>query len=120
MDPDLPHGRVLEELRRLLSIRICQPAFHPNATQFTLSLGASLFGVWRQSIDRKQSIFAVSNVSAAQMELDLADINLIGFQRWHDLISGEPVYADSKAICLAPYQSVWITNRVAEQSELTV
>lgn len=115
-DPDLSHGRVIAQLKKLLSIRISQPAFHPNATQFTLSLGPHLFGVWRQSIDRKQSIFAVSNVSATPVELDLMDINLIGFQQWHDLISGDPVYADSKAVCLKPYQSVWITNKVTNIS----
>ena len=38
-------------------------AFHPNATSFTLQLGEKLFGIWRQSRDRQQSIFCITNFS---------------------------------------------------------
>lgn len=44
------HSIVFRSLKELLSIRRKQAAFHPNATQFTLHLGASLFGYWRQSV----------------------------------------------------------------------
>ena len=44
-------------------LRKKQIAFHPNATQFTLQLGDLFFGIWRQSIDRSQSIFCISNLT---------------------------------------------------------
>jgi sucrose phosphorylase len=61
----------------LLAMRQRQAAFHPNATQFTLHLGNQLFGFWRQSADRRQSIFCVSNISREPQTLQLSDINLI-------------------------------------------
>ena len=110
-DPLSGHKRVLQGLTELLAIRIRQRAFHPNATQFVLQLGEQLFGFWRQSSDRQQSIFCVSNISAEPQQLFLADINMIGTHSWVDLVSGNLIYAEQQSIEMAPYQSVWITNR---------
>ncbi len=88
-----------------------QPAFHPNATQFTLHLGNQLFGYWRQSMDRRQSIFCVSNVSSELQDLALADINLIDTERWWDLIGEGALEGRGQVLELQPYQTVWITNR---------
>jgi len=115
-NPDSTHARVFAELKRLLSIRQRQAAFHPNATQFTLHLGEALFGFWRQSIDRRQSIFCISNISDQPQQLHLTDINLIEFDQWSDLITGEDCAGDSME--LAPYESVWITNRRDHSSTL--
>ena len=91
------------------AIRRCQSAFHPNATQFTLHLGNQLFGFWRQSRDRRQSIFCISNVSAQEQVLQLADVNLIEHDSWMDLITGMDVGGPNWV--LAPYATVWLTNR---------
>ncbi|MEL0629929.1 sugar phosphorylase [Psychromonas aquatilis] len=104
------HSIVLASLKELLDIRIKQPAFHPNATQFTLHLGLQLFGFWRQSLDRKQSIFSVSNISGHEMELVIQDLNLIMTDSWFELISGEALNVDAEMMMLAPYQTVWLTN----------
>jgi len=107
-DPETHHARVFEAIMRLLSIRQCQAAFHPNATQFTLHLGNQLFGYWRQSADRRQSIFCISNISSEPQTMHLSDINLIEAQQWSDLISGEN--CESNELVLAPYRTVWISN----------
>jgi len=104
------HGRVFTELNRLLTNRKKQPAFHPNATQFTLHLGEKIFAFWRQSIDRSQSIFSLSNISATSQTLNLADINLISTDAWQDLIGEAPVSDLGGQLELAPYQTMWITN----------
>ncbi|NIV38931.1 MAG: alpha-amylase, partial [Anaerolineae bacterium] len=72
----------LEELRRLIAIRRRQPAFHPNATQFTLHLGEGIFAFWRQSQRRDQSIFCINNITPRPQPLSLADINLISTDNW--------------------------------------
>lgn len=108
---DLHHGKVLSTLKSLLNIRIKQPAFHPNATQFTLHLGLQLFGFWRQSHDRKQSIFCVSNITNQPMTLPLSELNLIITESWIELISKTVITELSKEIILAPYQTVWISNK---------
>ncbi|MBN8290730.1 sugar phosphorylase [Rhodobacter sp. NTK016B] len=108
-DPESDQARVLGELTRRLKIRARQAAFHPNATQLTLQLDDQLLGVWRQSLDRRQSIFALHNVSAEAVELDAYALNLIDDEEWYDLLSGEPIDADGM-IPMAPYQVRWITN----------
>ncbi len=104
------HARTFAELKALLRVRGAQQAFHPNATQFTLHLGSELFGFWRQSADRRQSIFCISNISVQPQSLDLADINLIDAADWVDLLSGSPIEDTGGRLELAPYQTVWISN----------
>ena len=95
-------------------VRSKQPAFHPNAVQFTMHLGTKIFAFWRQSMDRSQSIFCLYNVTNTPQTVALADINLVDTDAWRDLISGE-TYEDSKtSVELAPYQAVWLSNRFEE------
>lgn len=110
-DPASDQARVLAGLSERMRIRAAQPAFHPNATQFTLALDERLFGVWRQSLDRHQSIFAIHNVSADPVAVSPTAINLIEGDAWHDLLSGEEIEPTGQDIPFAPYQCRWITNR---------
>ena len=104
------HKIVLSSLKHLLDIRIKQKAFHPNATQFTLHLRDQLFGFWRQSQDRKQSIFCISNISKNTLELSLSELNLIVTENWYELISGESIAPSQETISLQAYQTLWISN----------
>ncbi len=109
-DQSKHHHKVLAGLKALLAIRIKQPAFHPNATQFTLHLGLQLFGFWRQSKDRKQSIFCISNITKQTQRLPVSELNLICTEEWYELISQTEVNDTMLSIELAPYQTVWISN----------
>ena len=113
-DETSTHHQVYHRLKSLFNIRSNQSAFHPNATQFTLHLGSQLFGFWRQSMDREQSIFCVSNISNQIQTLEMSDLNLIDTEAWFDLISGDTFGKKHQIIELAPYQTVWITNLQAE------
>lgn len=110
-NPETPQARVLAALSDRLRIRKAQPAFHPNATQFTIPFEDRVFGVWRQSLDRYQSIFALHNVSAETVHIPHMSMNLIEDEVWVDLLSGEPVEMGTDSLQLAPYQCRWITNR---------
>lgn len=111
-DPASDHYRVMTRLQGLLRLRAAQPAFHPNATQFTLQLGTSLFGFWRQSMDRRQSIFCISNITDQPQPLNLLDLNLIDDHGWGDLISGECYPGRDLQLLLQPYQTLWLSNRI--------
>lgn len=113
-DETSTHHQVYHRLKSLFNIRSNQSAFHPNATQFTLHLGSQLFGFWRQSMDREQSIFCVSNISNQMQTLEMSDLNLIDTENWFDLISGDTFNEKHQIIELAPYQTVWITNLQAQ------
>lgn len=110
-DPNSIQNKILNEMKRRISIRAKQPAFHPNATQFTLQLGPKLFGFWRQSLDRSQSIFAISNVSDETVLLPLPSLNLIDGNMWVDLLSDESINATHGTLKLMPYQCRWISNK---------
>jgi sucrose phosphorylase len=108
--PYSQHAKVHGRMIKLLKIRKQQPAFHPNATQFTLQLGEHIFGFWRQSMDRRQSIFCIYNVTDETKMIRLSDLNLIGTDAWFDLISGQTISLEDLEYQLTPYQSMWISN----------
>lgn len=105
------HARVLNGLTVLLQIRIKQPAFHPNAVQYTLHLGDQVFAFWRQSIDRSQSIFCIFNVTDKPVSIPLSSVNLTTLDTWVDLVSGDTYLATDHRLELAPYGFVWLSNR---------
>ncbi|MEL6682404.1 MAG: alpha-amylase, partial [Pseudomonadota bacterium] len=108
-NPGSIQAQVMGQMRTRLQIRRQQAAFHPNATQFTMPLADDrVFGLWRQSLDRHQSIFALHNVSAETVTVPDTALNLIEDLTWTDLLSGDHI--GSGDITLAPYQCRWISN----------
>ena len=105
-----PQSYIFLQLKKLMHIRKKQPAFHPNAVQFTLHLGSNLYGIWRQSLDKKQSIFCISNLTDEVVNLSLLDLNLIGFDHWRDIITEIEIDDITSEIELRPYQTMWLTN----------
>ena len=105
------NSKVYSSITKLILLRQKQPAFHPNATQFTLQLPIYLFGIWRQSLDRSQSIFCISNLSKKKKKMSLLDINLIATNSWYDILSKKTVKDISGDFTLLPYQSIWLTNK---------
>ncbi|WP_232744829.1 sugar phosphorylase [Thiomicrorhabdus sp. Kp2] len=110
-DSNTLNSRVLSGLSRLIHLRKQHAAFHPNATQFTLHLPDELFGFWRQSLMRHQSIFVINNVTNRSQTLSLAQLNLIDMDEWKEIISDQMITDLYGEMTLAPYQTVWITNR---------
>tara|TARA_B000000609_G_scaffold135620_1_gene111362 strand:+ start:2464 stop:4209 length:1746 start_codon:yes stop_codon:yes gene_type:complete len=103
--------KIYNSLTKILEIRKKQPAFHPNAIQFTLSLGDDVFGLWRQSIDRSQSIFSITNVTSNYIKFDLNNINLIQDEHWQDILNPKNEIRINRKIELKPFQSIWLTNK---------
>ncbi|UTA49068.1 alpha-glucosidase C-terminal domain-containing protein [Simiduia sp. 21SJ11W-1] len=110
-DAQSQHAQSFAALTRLIKLRAKQPAFHPNATQFTLHLGDALFAFWRQSLDRQQNIFCISNLSNQPQQLATSSVNLVSNDPWQDLIAGEAFDAEAELITLAPYQTIWLANQ---------
>lgn len=109
-DPHSDQSVILSEIKNLIDIRIRQKCFHPNATQFTLQLPYGFFGFWRQSLDRKQDAFCITNLTNEELTLPLNNLNLYSGTKWTDLIAGQ-VYEDrDREIIFNPYQTVWISN----------
>ena len=94
----------------MIKIRRLQPAFHPNATQYTLHFGAGVFAFWRESLNREQSVFAIHNISDTVQSVSLVELNLTLTESWKDLLSGLAISEEKEVIELEPYQAMWITN----------
>lgn len=109
-DPNSMSARILVALKKLARIRRKQPAFHPNATQFTLQLDDKLFGFWRQSRDRQQCIFCIHNLTAEPQSLRLSELNLTLTENWWNLLDDRALSAGA-SLDLKPYESAWISNR---------
>ena len=110
LDDKSINNQVYKSIINLIKIRKKQPAFHPNAIQFTFNLGKNFFGIWRQSLDKKQSIFSVTNVTNIFQYLDLTELNLIESEKWWDLINSKDIDDIKSTITLKAYQTVWISN----------
>lgn len=109
-EPLSDQSYVFNRLMQILSLRKQQKAFHPNATQFTLHLPEGLFGFWRQSLDRSQDIFCITNLTDADQTLPLHLLNLHIAANWTDILTGQIFPETEQDIILAPYQSLWISN----------
>ena len=105
-----PSKKLFDELNRRIEIRREQPAFHPNATQLTLHFGTGIFAFWRESENRKQCIFVINNITNRFQTIPLLELNLIGTESWHDLLSDRVFSEPSGNLELEPYQSMWISN----------
>ena len=106
------NNKIYNSLIKVIKLRKKQVAFHPNATQFTLQLNDDFFGIWRQSIDRSQSIFCISNLTKNKKSISLLDINLISTNEWFDIISQTKIKNINGKIIFKPYQTYWITNKI--------
>ena len=111
-DERMHYKSVMDGMKALLAIRKKQKAFHPNAVQYTLHVGDQIFGFWRQSIEREQSIFCLHNVTNETVSLPLSSLNLMDLAKWTDLLTGETYTDLSGELTLAPYQCVWLANKV--------
>ena len=109
-DKNSSNSRKFESLKYLIKIRSEQPAFHPNASQYTLQLNKRVFGFYRQSLDRKQTIFCLSNITKTYHSISLLDLNIKLSGNWKDLIQKDSLEFNENYLHLKPFQTVWISN----------
>ena len=89
----------------LLNIRKKQKAFHPDASQITLKLGSKIFAIKRLSIDKKQSIICLTNVTSRKQFINLN----INKNKFKNLLKDKLIFVNKK-LELKPFQTVWISN----------
>ena len=109
-DKNGSNSRKFESLKYLIKIRSEQPAFHPNASQYTLQLNKIVFGFYSQSLDRKHTIFCLSNITKTYHSISLLDLNIKLSGNWKDLIQKDSLEFNENYLHLKPFQTVWISN----------
>jgi sucrose phosphorylase len=108
LNGDNHHSEVFNKMKELIDLRRQQKSFHPNAEQFALHICDEIFGFWRQSIDRSESIFCIYNITDQKIPLDLACLNLPYDGTWTDLITDDKYGNIFDTIELQPYQFIWL------------
>ncbi|MBM3858217.1 MAG: sugar phosphorylase [Verrucomicrobia bacterium] len=87
-DPGAERSRIFEGYRALLRRRAASPAFHPCAPQEVLDCGDAVFALRRTSLDGRQSVVCLHNVSGERQR----------------------VQVDRREVLLQAYEALWLTN----------
>lgn len=105
-DPHSLQRRVFDGYRRLLQIRVEQPAFHPNASQRVIDLpGDGILGFVRTATTGEQ-VVVLANLSDNCRNLDTP---ALGTDLRYDTLAQERVWP-ADGIPLRPFQVRWITS----------
>ena len=96
-----------QNLGKLLEIKRKQKAFHPNAKRLNINLGSKIFCYERISLDKKQTIICISNLSTKLQYIKI-NKNLI---KYRDLLGRKIFFTIDKKIKLDPCQTIWLSNR---------
>ncbi len=107
-------GEVFREYLRRLELRRQQPAFHPDARQRILDLGAGLFGLMREAPDNGQSITAIYNFTSTENAAPAALLH--GKTRqWRDILGGGMVVADGETLTIPAWGCYWLEKAESSQ-----
>jgi glucosylglycerate phosphorylase len=114
-DPESREARIFESYTFLLKIRKNQPAFHPLAEQKILPLDDRVFSVLRTSLDKRQTILCLVNVSsqAQHVDVDPLETGIGKAVAWIDII-GNRVYEPQNGrlvVSMQSYQAVWLLQK---------
>ena len=90
----------------LLEIRRNQKAFHPNGLRSGINLGPKIFCFKRQSVDKKQIIICITNLSS-KIQTKKIDYK---FLKWKNLLDYSNNHILDKMIKLKPFQTIWLSN----------
>ncbi len=96
-----------QNLVKLLEIKRKQKAFHPNAKRLNINLGSKIFCYERISLDKKQTIICITNLSTKLQYIKIHK-NLV---KYRDLIGRKIFFTLDKKIKLDPCQTIWLSNR---------
>ena len=98
-------GRIFTGYQHLLSVRIRQPAFHPDAATEVWRVDEPwLVALVRTSIDHSQQLLVLANLSDQQQQVDLTKYTQTPFPR--DVLSDRD--RNLSALQLEPFELMWL------------
>jgi sucrose phosphorylase len=112
LDDDSQMGsRVFRGFQRMLKARRSEKAFHPNAGQRAIPADDKLFCLVRTSVDRKERLLAIHNISGERrgIALDLQKYELRA-KRAEDIVCHHDAEVSGQilSVALDPYEFAWI------------
>ncbi len=92
-----------QRIMNLIYIKKKNKAFHPNAKRENLNMGRKIFCFKRTSLDKKQIIYNITNLSSKPQKLNFKE----KFKKYKNLL-GRPKIRN--VLELKPHQTLWLTN----------
>lgn len=106
-----PNHEVFNAVKELMSIRIKQACFHPDASQIIIDAGNSIFAVLRLDTKTGQCLLALNNVTASPQVVALGEhTELLRINFWKDIISNKMLSEPLSETTLEPYQVMWLVE----------
>ena len=114
-DPTSLRALVWTGLRKLLSARRSNCAFHPCGRQEIRSIHSRLFAVERTAPDRQGQVLCIHNISQELVETRVKWGSPIFSRHWRRLAGSGDMFAESGnhfTARLAPYEFIWVGDQV--------
>ena len=92
-----------QRIMNLIFIKKQNKAFHPNAKRENFNLGKKIFCFKRTSLDKKQIIYNITNLSSRYQILNLNN----KFKKFKNLLGRSKT---SYGLKLKPYETLWLSN----------
>lgn len=108
-DPTARKTIIFNAVRNLIKTRSDNAAFHPNAGQTIMEIDPRLFVVKRTSMDAKETVVCIHNVS--DQRVDLSNYSLDGeLQNGTETLTNTPINDKGGGLPVAidPYRVMWI------------
>ena len=93
-------------ITNLLNVRRKQKAFHPNASIYNINMGSKIFSFKRVSVDNKQTIICISNLSSKVQNIKIKKL----YHNWKNLI-GPKIEIQKNVVILKPFEIIWLSNK---------
>jgi glycosidase len=104
--------QVASRFRRLIRRRIATPAFHPNGGQRVVPAGDAIFTVLRTSVDGRQRVVALTNVTGQPQRVRLENLGPeCRAPAWRDILTSRVLSSEGGGpeTTLRPYEVLWLT-----------
>ena len=92
-----------KKIMNLIYIKKKNKAFHPNAKRENLNMGRKIFCFKRTSLDKKQIIYNITNLSSKPQKLNFND----KFKKYKNLLDKPNI---NNVFELKPHQTLWLKN----------
>ena len=92
-----------QKIMNLIFIKKQNKAFHPNAKRENLNMGKKIFCFKRTSLDKKQIIYNITNLSSEHQKINLNH----KFKKFKNLLDKSKI---NRKFELQPHETLWLSN----------
>ncbi len=102
-DKDSKQSIFYKKIMNLIFIKKQNKAFHPNAKRENLNMGKKIFCFKRTSLDKKQIIYNITNLSSENQKINLNH----KFKKFKNLLDKSKI---NRKFELQPHETLWLSN----------